>query len=33
MPKVLVSDSLSREGLSLLESAAGIEVTYNPGLS
>jgi D-3-phosphoglycerate dehydrogenase len=33
MAKVLVSDSLSREGLLALENAPGIEVVYKPGLS
>ncbi len=33
MPKVLVSDSLSSQGLEILESARGLEVVYKPGLS
>jgi D-3-phosphoglycerate dehydrogenase / 2-oxoglutarate reductase len=33
MAKVLVSDSLSKEGLELLKRAEGIEVEYKPGLS
>lgn len=33
MAKVLVSDSLSKEGLAVLEQADGIEVDYKPGLS
>ncbi|MGE0321380.1 MAG: phosphoglycerate dehydrogenase [Polyangiaceae bacterium] len=33
MAKVLVSDSLSKQGLEILEKAAGIEVDYKPGLS
>ena len=33
MPKVLVSDSLSSQGLEILERARGIEVVYQPGLS
>lgn len=33
MAKVLVSDSLSKQGLEVLEKAAGIEVDYKPGLS
>jgi D-3-phosphoglycerate dehydrogenase len=33
MAKVLVSDSLSKEGLELLKQAQGIEVEYKPGLS
>ena len=33
MTKVLVSDSLSEDGLELLKKTAGIEVDYRPGLS
>jgi D-3-phosphoglycerate dehydrogenase len=33
MAKVLVSDSLSKEGLELLKAAKGIEAEYKPGLS
>src|SRR5512143_2932309 len=33
MAKVLVSDSLSKEGLEFLKNAQGIEVEYKPGLS
>jgi D-3-phosphoglycerate dehydrogenase len=33
MPRVLVSDSLSRGGLEVLETAPGIEFDYKPGLS
>lgn len=33
MAKVLVSDSLSSQGLEILERARGIEVVYQPGLS
>ncbi len=33
MPKVLVSDSLSSQGLEILERARGLEVVYQPGLS
>jgi len=33
MAKVLVSDSLSKEGLELLKQAQGIEVEYKPGLN
>ena len=33
MAKVLVSDSLAKQGLEVLEKAAGIEVDYKPGLS
>ena len=33
MAKVLVSDKLSKEGLAVLEEAAGIDVEYKPGLS
>ncbi len=33
MIKVLVSDSLSREGLAVLEAAEGIHCDYKPGLS
>lgn len=33
MAKVLVSDSLSQEGIDILEAAQGIEYTYKPGLS
>jgi D-3-phosphoglycerate dehydrogenase len=33
MAKVLVSDSLSKEGLELLKQAKGIEVEYKPGLN
>ncbi len=33
MAKVLVSDSLSKEGLEILEQAEGLEVDYKPGLS
>lgn len=33
MAKVLVSDSLSKEGLAVLEQARGIEHDYKPGLS
>ncbi|MGI9591850.1 MAG: phosphoglycerate dehydrogenase, partial [Myxococcota bacterium] len=33
MPKVLVSDSLSRAGLEILERAPGIEVDYRPGIA
>ncbi len=33
MAKVLVSDSLSKQGLQVLEEAAGIECDYKPGLS
>ncbi|MEN9579825.1 MAG: hypothetical protein RJA70_2834 [Pseudomonadota bacterium] len=33
MAKVLVSDSLSKEGLAILEQAEGIEVIYKPGVS
>jgi D-3-phosphoglycerate dehydrogenase len=32
MPKVLVSDSLSSQGLEILERARGLEVIYQPGL-
>ncbi len=32
MPKVLVSDKLSRQGLEILERAAGLELEYAPGL-
>ena len=32
MPKVLISDSLSPQGLEILERARGIEVDYAPGL-
>ena len=32
MAKVLVSDSLSKEGLEFLQNAQGIEVEYRPGL-
>ncbi|MBX3181322.1 MAG: phosphoglycerate dehydrogenase [Polyangiaceae bacterium] len=32
MAKVLVSDSLSKQGLQVLEEAAGIECDYKPGL-
>ena len=34
MPKILVSDSLSKEGLDVLENAkdTGIEFAYKPGL-
>ncbi len=32
MPKVLVSDSLAREGLEILEKAPGLEVDYAPGI-
>jgi D-3-phosphoglycerate dehydrogenase len=31
--KVLVSDSLSRQGLEILEAGRGIEVVYKPGIS
>jgi len=33
VPKVLVSDKLSAQGLEILEQAAGIEVDYRPGLA
>jgi D-3-phosphoglycerate dehydrogenase len=33
MPKVLVSDSLSTQGLEILERARGLEVVYQPGIS
>ncbi|HVU01581.1 MAG TPA: phosphoglycerate dehydrogenase [Polyangiaceae bacterium] len=33
MAKVLVSDSLSKEGLELLKNSKGIEVEYKPGLN
>lgn len=33
MAKVLVSDSLSKEGLAILEQAEGIEVIYKPGVN
>jgi D-3-phosphoglycerate dehydrogenase len=33
MTKVLVSDSLSKEGLELLKQAQGIELEYKPGLN
>jgi D-3-phosphoglycerate dehydrogenase len=33
MPRVLVSDTLSEQGLAILRSAPGIEVDYRPGLS
>jgi D-3-phosphoglycerate dehydrogenase len=33
VPKVLVSDSLSSQGLEILERARGLEVVYQPGLS
>jgi len=33
MPRVLVSDSLSSQGLEILERARGVEVVYSPGLS
>lgn len=33
MPKVLISDTLSDEGLEILKRAAGIEHEYRPGLS
>ena len=33
MAKVLVSDTLSKEGLAVLEAATGIETDYRPGLS
>jgi D-3-phosphoglycerate dehydrogenase len=33
MAKVLVSDSLARQGLELLEQARGLEVDYAPGLA
>ena len=33
MPKVLVSDSLSPQGLEILERARGLEVVYKPGLA
>jgi D-3-phosphoglycerate dehydrogenase len=33
MPKVLISDTLSDEGLEILKQAAGIEHEYRPGLS
>jgi (S)-sulfolactate dehydrogenase len=32
MPRVLVSDSLSEQGLAILRAGAGIEVDYKPGL-
>jgi D-3-phosphoglycerate dehydrogenase len=33
MPRVLVSDSLSDEGLSILERAHGLETDYRPGIT
>jgi D-3-phosphoglycerate dehydrogenase / 2-oxoglutarate reductase len=33
MAKVLISDSLSKQGLAVLQGAEGIEVDYKPGLS
>lgn len=33
MTKVLISDTLSKEGLKVLEEAAGIDFEYKPGLS
>jgi D-3-phosphoglycerate dehydrogenase len=33
MPKVLVSDTLSSQGLEILERARGLEVVYKPGLA
>jgi D-3-phosphoglycerate dehydrogenase / 2-oxoglutarate reductase len=33
MAKVLISDSLSKQGLAVLEQAKGIEADYKPGLS
>src|SRR5687768_1919951 len=33
MPKVLVSDSLSKDGLEVLKNAPGLETEYKPGLS
>ena len=32
MPKVLVTDSLAREGLAILEPATGLELVNAPGL-
>ncbi len=33
MPRVLVTDSLAAQGLSVLEEASGLEVVYAPGMS
>ncbi len=33
MAKVLVSDSLSKEGIEFLKQARGIELEYKPGLN
>ena len=33
MPKILISDSLAEQGISVLEQAPGIEVSNRPGLS
>jgi D-3-phosphoglycerate dehydrogenase len=33
VPKVLVSDDLSQQGLEILEQARGLQVVYEPGLS
>ena len=33
MPKILISDSLAEQGVTVLEQAPGIEVLNKPGLS
>ena len=33
MPKILISDSLAEQGVTVLEEATGIEVVNKPGLS